>query len=99
MENEKSAWRGMQKKINDMVSIGVTNNRLNQFYDIFSTLALVINLVAAFAATFEEVRAAHGELIEWVETITVFFFLIDYVLRIISAAEQYPDGFCRFPSY
>lgn len=90
MENEKNAWQAMQKKINDMVSIGVVNNRLNQFYDIISTLALIVNLVAAFAATFEEVRASHGPLLEWVETITVFFFLIDYVLRIISAAEQYP---------
>lgn len=90
MKNEKNAWQAMQKKINDMVSIGVVNNRLNQFYDIISTLALIVNLVAAFAATFEEVRASRGPLLEWVETITVLFFLIDYVLRILSAAEQYP---------
>ncbi|MBR2674375.1 MAG: ion transporter [Mogibacterium sp.] len=75
-----------------MVSIGVTDSRLNRSYDIISTLALVVNLVAAFASTFEELRDQHGALLHWIELITVLFFAIDYVLRIISAAQQYPES-------
>ena len=73
-----------------MVSTGVVDSRLNQFYDIFSTLALVANLVCAFASTFEELEASYGLLFDYVEEITVFFFAIDYFLRLITAEQQYP---------
>lgn len=72
-----------------MVSIGVTDNRLNQFYDILSTAALVVNLVCAFAVTFDDVRAAHGTLLSFIDEITVAFFAVDYFLRIITASQQY----------
>jgi len=73
-----------------MVSTGVTDNRLNQGYDIISTLALVINILNSFAATFDEFREAHPNLIYWVEAVTVLFFAIDYVLRVYTAPEMFP---------
>ena len=89
METKQSSWQILQKKIYEMVSIGMVNTGLNQSYDIISTLALIINLVAAFAATFENVKAAYGTLIYWVDEVTVLFFAIDYVLRLVSAGVQY----------
>jgi len=86
---EESNWEKTQKKLFAMVSTGVTDSKLNQFYDIFSTLALVANLVCAFAATFDSVKEAHGALLTWVDEITVLFFAIDYVLRILTARQQY----------
>ena len=71
---QESNWDKTQKKLFAMVSTGVTDSGLNQFYDIFSTVALIANLVCAFAATFDSVRAAHGQLLDWVEEITVLFF-------------------------
>ena len=38
---EENNWEKTQKKLFAMVSTGVTDSRLNQFYDIFSTLALI----------------------------------------------------------
>lgn len=84
-----SSWQKTQKKIFDMVSTGVVDSGLNQFYDIFSTVALIANLVCAFASTFDSVRQSHGTLLWWVEEITVFFFAIDYFLRLITAEQQY----------
>ncbi len=72
-----------------MVSTGVVDSKLNQFYDIFSTLALIANLVCAFAITFDSVEARFGTLLQVVDEITVFFFAVDYVLRLITAEEQY----------
>lgn len=89
MEKDGS-WKKTQKKLFDMVSTGVVDNGLNRFYDIFSTLALVANLVCAFAVTFDPVKAKYGGLLNWVDEITVFFFAIDYVLRLITAEQQYP---------
>lgn len=84
-----SSWEKTQKRIFDMVSTGVVDNGLNRFYDIFSTVALIANLVCAFASTFDSVRASYGTLLWWVDEVTVFFFAIDYALRLITAPQQY----------
>lgn len=90
MEN-KGSWEKTQKKLFAMVSTGVADSPLNQFYDVFSTIALIANLACAFAATFDSVREAHGALLFWVEEITVLFFALDYVLRIMTAGQQYRE--------
>ena len=86
---KSSSWENTQKKLFAMVSTGVTDSRLNQFYDVFSTLALVANLVCAFAATFDDLDAKYGLLFDYVDEITVLFFAIDYILRLITAEQQY----------
>ena len=91
MDQKKSGWKATQKKLYDMVSTGVVDNRVNQAYDIISTIALIANLVAAFASTFDNIRADYGALLYWTDEITVFFFAADYVLRLITAEQQYPD--------
>ena len=73
-----SSWEKTQKKLFAMVSTGVTDSRLNQCYDIISTLALVANIVCAFASTFDNLDAKYGLLFDYVDEITVFFFAIDY---------------------
>ena len=99
MENEREqekertrAKNNLQAQLFNMVSTGVTDNGLNQAYDIISTLALIINLVAAFAATFDEVEAACGPLLDIIEAVTVFFFAVDYFLRLVTAPQQYPKS-------
>jgi voltage-gated potassium channel len=57
MEENNRSWEKTRKKLFAMVSTGVVDSRLNQAYDIISTLALIANLVAAFAVTFDNVRA------------------------------------------
>jgi len=89
MEENKS-WKKTQEKLFAMVSTGVVDSRINQAYDIISTLALVANLVAAFAMTFDNVRAQYGTLLYWIDEITVAFFALDYVLRLLTAEQQYP---------
>ena len=91
MENEKTSKKTWRAKLYDLVSTGVTDNPYNQAYHIISTLALVLNLTVTFAVTFDSVEANYGGLIDVIEAVTVFFFAVDYVLRLITAPEQYPD--------
>ncbi len=91
MEQEKgNMHKDLQAKLFNMVSTGVTDSPLNQAYDIISTLALIVNLAATFAATFDTMEAAYGGLLDIIEAVTVFFFAVDYVLRLITASQQYP---------
>ena len=88
---EQRSHNKLLAQIYNMVSMGVTDSRLNQAYDIISTLALIINLVAAFASTFDNIEAKYGGLLSVIEAVTVFFFAVDYVLRLITAHLQYPE--------
>ena len=81
----------IKDRLFNMVSVGVIDDRLNQGYDILSTLLLVLNLVTSFAMTFEDFYAAHHDLLYWTEAVTVFFFAADYVLRLITSDRLFPS--------
>ena len=63
---------------------------INQSYDVISTGALIINLAVSVMATFENLNAVYGDIFIMAEQITVLFFGVDYVLRVLTAPELYP---------
>ena len=63
-----------------MVSVGVVDDKLNQGYDILSTVLLIINLATAFAMTFEDFYKAHYQLLHWTEAV--------HLGQTVSAQEQ-----------
>ena len=81
----------LHARLFNMVSVGVIDDRLNQGYDIISTVLLLINLVVSFAMTFEDFYAAHHDLLYYLESFTVFFFAADYVIRLITSDLLYPN--------
>jgi len=83
-------WLATRARLFRMVSVGVVDEPVNQAYDIISTGALIANLVVSVLATFENLNAAYGNWFLLIEQVTVFFFGVDYVLRVITAPELYP---------
>ena len=75
-----------------MVSVGVIDEPVNQAYDIISTGALLLNLAASILLTFDHISKCYGGLLLLLESATVLFFGIDYVLRLITANYLYPDS-------
>ena len=80
-----------RQRLFKMVSVGVVDDPVNQGYDIISTLMLIVNLIGAFANTFDSVHLTYGPLLDLVEEITVAFFALDYVLRLLTAKCLYPQ--------
>lgn len=80
----------VRAKIFNMVSTGVIDEPINKFYDFLSIFALALNLFAAFAITFDYMEEHYKGLLLAIEAVTTFFFLVDYVLRLITANELYP---------
>ncbi len=89
-EEKKTTWPAIRAKIFKMVSVGVIDEPINQWYDVISTGALIANLVVSVLATFDNINAVYGPFFHLVEQVTVFFFGVDYVLRVLSAPELYP---------
>ena len=83
-------FREFRQRVFKMVSVGVVDDRINQGYDVISTAMLLINLIGAFAGTFDSIAQQHGELLRQVEAITVAFFALDYILRLFTAPCLYP---------
>ncbi len=84
-------FTAFRQRVFRMVSVGVVDEPVNTGYDILSSLALLVNLVIAFAMTFDGVSAAYGPLLTRIEAVTVAFFALDYVLRLFTANNLYPD--------
>ncbi len=80
----------VRAKIFNMVSTGVVDEPINKLYDAISIVALGLNLFAAFAITFDYMEEHYKGLLLIIEAVTVFFFAIDYILRVITAPELYP---------
>ena len=77
-------------KLFNMVSTGVIDEPVIKLYDAISIISLVLNLFAAFAITFDYMEEHYKGLLLAIEAVTVFFFAVDYILRLITAPELYP---------
>ncbi len=87
---EAKAESKFKDRLFKMVSVGVVDDKLNQGYDILSTVLLIINLATAFAMTFEDFYKAHYQMLHWTEAVTVAFFAFDYILRLYTSDRLYP---------
>ena len=81
-----------REKLFRMVSGGVIDEPSNQAYDIISTSALLLNLAASIMLTYDNLAAKYGLILVAIESATVLFFGIDYVLRLITANYLYPES-------
>ena len=90
-KNSNEPWPAVRAKIFRMVSVGVIDEPVNQAYDAISIIALVANLMVGVMGTFDNLQAAYGGIFILVEQVTVFLFGVDYVLRVITAPELYPE--------
>ena len=89
---EQNKWPAFRARLFRMVSVGVIDEPINRAYDIISTGALIANLMVSVMATFENLNAAYGTWFLLIEQVTVFFFGVDYVLRLITAPELHPNS-------
>ncbi|MCI9157169.1 MAG: potassium channel protein [Lawsonibacter sp.] len=88
------ADRNMQlsrkKRLSEIIEVGASEDLVSRLYDLVNSLAIVINLAASIAYTFEEARLAWGGLLVSVETVTVAFFAVDYCLRLWTSQCLHP---------
>ncbi len=74
-----------------IVEVGYTEDFVSRSYDILGVLAILINLIASILMTFDGISARWGGLLDWIEAVTVIFFAVDYVFRLITSGFLYPD--------
>lgn len=87
----KKQLKRQRKRIKEIIEVGSDLDIQSRVYDYINAGAIVINLVFSILYTFAEVREKYGALIGIVEGITVAFFTVDYILRVLTAGELYDE--------
>ena len=80
-------WLQRRKRLFEIVEVGAADDWISRGYDLLSTLILVVNLTVTVMNTFDAVSLRYGAMLKGIESFTVAFFAVDYVLRLLS---------CRF---
>lgn len=80
-------WLQRRKRLFEIVEVGAADDWISRGYDLLSTLILVVNLTVTVMNTFDAMSLHYGAMLKGIESFTVAFFAVDYVLRLFS---------CRF---
>lgn len=64
---------------------------VSRAYDILSALIVIVNLAVVVLYTFDKMEENYGDVLLQLERGTVFFFAVDYVLRVFTADFLYPN--------
>lgn len=80
-----------RKRLYEIVEIGMSDDALSRGYDFFSAAVLLVNIAVLFLSTIDSVSVRYGSAFDVIEAVTVFFFLIDFLLRFSCADFKYPE--------
>lgn len=90
LQQEKK-WYRIRKRLFEITEVGYHLDNVSRAYDVVNVLTILLNLAASILYTYEDVRSSYGDTLLFIETVTVVFFALDYVFRIVSARFKY-DG-------
>ena len=84
-------WEQRKKRVFEIIEIGAPEDYISRAYDITGVIAIILNLAVSIAYTFENIRNTCGETLLLIESITVAFFALDYVLRLWTIKFLHPN--------
>lgn len=73
------------ERLYEIVEVGVSEDTISRAYDFAGVFCILVNLATSILMTFSSVAARYGTTLSYVELVTVIFFAVDYVLRLLTA--------------
>ncbi len=84
-------WYRRRKRLLEIIKVGYDLDFTSRCYDFINVLAIVLNLTASILYTFDSIQTQLGPVLLWTERITIAFFAIDYILRLLTARVLYEN--------
>lgn len=79
------------RRLFEIIEVGNDLDRTSRAYDYLNAFTIIINLVVSVLYTFSDIRAQYGTLLLILEGVTVVFFTIDYIFRLMTARFLFPE--------
>lgn len=84
-------WYCRRKRLLEILEVGNDLDHVSRAYDFISAFAIILNLTASIMCTFDSLQTQFSTVFLWTERITVAFFALDYVLRLLTARVLYEN--------
>lgn len=91
MKDWKYQWIRRRKRLASIVEMGSAEDWVSRGYNILGCLMLLINVTVTILYTFDRMEQQYGGALLLIEAITIAFFAVDYVLRLLTAPAVFPD--------
>ena len=82
----------MRKRIYEIIEVSEDNDRLSRFYDLFMMIVIVFSLIPIAAKTTDGI-------IGTIDVIATIIFIVDYLLRLVTADFKLKKGAVSFFLY
>jgi len=79
-----------RKRVFEIIQIGQKEDFPSKAFDFIIVVTIIANIAVLFLGTFDEL-SGYASLFNTIEGVTVAFFIIEYLLRIWTADQLYPD--------
>ncbi len=89
--NMKKKWYRRRKRLFEIIDVGYNVDNICRIYDLVNVMTILLNLAASIMNTYDAVNEKYGQLLITIETVTVVFFAVDYLLRLFTARFLYED--------
>jgi len=83
-------WLRRRKRLFEIIEVGYDLDNISRGYDFINAVSIILNLVASILYTFENIREQYGTILLAIEGVTIAFFTIDFLFRLITADFLYP---------
>lgn len=84
-------WYRRRRRLFEILEVGNDLDYVSRGYDFFNAFTIVVNLVVSIMYTYDGIRAQYGNILLWIERITVACFAADYFMRIFTARFLFAD--------
>lgn len=80
-----------RKRLFEIIEVGNDLDNVSRAYDFINVFSIIINVIVSILATYANIMERFGKALLIIEGVTVLFFTVDYVFRIITARFLYPQ--------
>ena len=85
-------WNRKRKRLFEIIEVGNDLDRISRAYDFLNVFSIVVNIIVSVLSTYGEIQAKWGRTLLIIEGVTVIFFAVDYVFRLLTARFLYPHS-------
>ena len=83
-------WR---KRLYEVIETARDDDKISEIYDSFMMITIVASIIPLTMPTYE------NELIRWIDRVTAMIFIVDYLLRLITADYKLGNKISSFVKY